>query len=67
MTIYPKDNCVYYVGIDPAWLRATDDLTFINSYKMKLAVILGVLQMCLGICLKAFNNIHYGKMMDFFF
>jgi V-type H+-transporting ATPase subunit a len=34
---------------------------------MKIAVILGVLQMALGICMKAFNNIHFGKTIDFFF
>jgi V-type H+-transporting ATPase subunit a len=34
---------------------------------MKIAVILGVMQMALGICMKAFNNIHFGKTIDFLF
>lgn len=34
---------------------------------MKLAVILGVLQMSLGILMKAFNNVYFGKMVDLFF
>ena len=34
---------------------------------MKLAVILGVLQMCFGIFLKATNAIHFRKKVDFFF
>lgn len=34
---------------------------------MKIAVILGVLQMALGICMKAFNNLHFGKTIDFLF
>lgn len=34
---------------------------------MKLAVILGVTQMSLGIVMKAINSLHYGKMLDFYF
>ena len=34
---------------------------------MKIAVILGVMQMALGICMKAFNNVHFGKTVDFLF
>ena len=34
---------------------------------MKLAVILGVLQMALGILMKGFNNIYFKKTVDFFF
>ena len=35
--------------------------------KMKIAVILGVLQMSMGICMKAFNAIHFRNKIDFFF
>lgn len=34
---------------------------------MKLAVILGVLQMSLGIIMKAFNSIHFGRTVEFIF
>jgi V-type H+-transporting ATPase subunit a len=34
---------------------------------MKLAVIFGVAQMTLGVCLKGMNNLHHNKMIDFFF
>ena len=34
---------------------------------MKLAVIIGVSQMCLGICMKAFNAVYFKKWVDFFF
>jgi V-type H+-transporting ATPase subunit a len=50
-----KDNCVYGLGIDPVWHVADNGMEFMNSYKMKLSVIIGVLHMALGIVLKGFN------------
>lgn len=38
-----------------------------NSLKMKLSVILGVLQMSLGICMKALNASFFKNKLDFFF
>lgn len=35
-------DCVYPIGIDPAWYLGINELTFLNSLKMKLAVIIGV-------------------------
>jgi V-type H+-transporting ATPase subunit a len=60
-------DCTYPIGIDPAWYLGLNELTFLNSLKMKLSVILGVLQMSLGICMKAFNATHFGNKIDFFF
>ncbi len=48
-------NCVYPVGVDPAWYMAKSELTYLNSLKMKIAVILGVAQMSLGVILKGLN------------
>jgi V-type H+-transporting ATPase subunit a len=63
----PKPHCVYPVGIDPTWHLGINELTFLNSLKMKISVILGVLQMSLGVCMKAFNAVHFGRKMDFFY
>lgn len=42
------DGCVYPFGFDPKWIRASNELNYFNSYKMKFAVIIGVLQMTFG-------------------
>jgi len=53
--------------VDPAWKNAANDLTFYNSLKMKLSVILGVSQMCLGIILSALNAVHFKKPYNLYF
>lgn len=58
-------QCVYPVGVDPAWHTAGNELQFLNSLKMKIAVILGVLQMSLGVFLKACNALFHKNKVDF--
>jgi V-type H+-transporting ATPase subunit a len=60
-------SCVYPIGVDPTWMMAKNELTYINSLKMKLSVIFGVLQMSLGIIMKGLNAIHFRSKVDFFF
>ena len=62
-----KPNCVYPVGIDPKWYSATNDLSFLNSFKMKWSVIIGVIQMMLGIVLRGMNNIYFKDYSGFIF
>ena len=65
---YNKTNsCNYKFGLDPIWAGSLNELTVINSLKMKLSVILGVLHMILGILLKGLNSIFIGDYVEFFF
>ena len=61
------DDWVYGIGVDPTWYLASNDLNYINAFKMKMSVIFGVAQMTLGIFMKSFNAIHFGRMVDLFF
>ncbi|KIM30944.1 hypothetical protein M408DRAFT_327857 [Serendipita vermifera MAFF 305830] len=51
----------YPFGIDPTWHGATNSLVFINSYKMKMSIILGVTHMTFAICLQLPNFLHFGN------
>ena len=59
-------DCVYPFGLDPKWYVGHNELAYFNSYKMKLAVILGILQMSLGVTLKGLNAALASSGLDFF-
>lgn len=62
-----EEGCVYPFGFDPIWYRATNELSFFNSFKMKLAILIGVTQMSLGILMKGFNAAYFRSITDFVF
>jgi V-type H+-transporting ATPase subunit a len=64
---YGSVDSVYPFGLDPAWHVASNELLFFNSFKMKLSVIFGILQMFMGTCLKGLNAVYFGERLDFFF
>jgi vacuolar-type H+-ATPase subunit I/STV1 len=67
------EGYVYPFGLDPVWKGTSNELAMFNSFKMKVSVILGILQMVFGICLKGVNAIlaskstHGESMLDFWY
>lgn len=57
----------YPFGVDPAWHGAENELVYMNSLKMKTSVILGVVQMMVGLLLRFSNAIYERNMVNFWF
>ncbi|KAA0716950.1 V-type proton ATPase 116 kDa subunit a isoform 2 [Triplophysa tibetana] len=56
----------YPLGIDPIWNLASNRLTFLNSYKMKMSVILGIIHMTFGVVLGVFNHLHFRRSFNLY-
>ncbi|KIM87414.1 hypothetical protein PILCRDRAFT_276058 [Piloderma croceum F 1598] len=66
-TIFATNNGhVYPFGVDPAWHDADNALVFTNSYKMKMAVVLGVIHMTFSLCLQIPNHIRFKRPLDIY-
>ena len=65
--IKKEKNCNYPIGLDPKWHIANNELIFLNSFKMKMSVIIGIIQMLFGLILKGLNCIFFKDYLDLFF
>jgi V-type H+-transporting ATPase subunit a len=63
----PDEECVYTIGVDYIWFLTGNELTYVNSMKMKISVIFGVCQMSLGIFMKSFNAVYFNRKLDLIF
>jgi len=57
----------YVAGVDPIWHHAGNKITFFNSLKMKISIVVGVIQMTVGICLSLLNHFEYRDWKKVFF
>jgi len=57
----------YPFGLDWRWVGASNELLYVNSLKMKLSVLFGVLQMIVGVLLKWSNALKERNFTDFIF
>lgn len=56
---FPPGMPPYPFGVDPVWHGTKSELPFLNSMKMKMSILLGVVHMNLGIIMSWFNNLYF--------
>ncbi|KAE9406939.1 H+-ATPase subunit [Gymnopus androsaceus JB14] len=56
----------YPFGIDPGWHDADNKLLFLNSYKMKMSIILGVIHMTFALCLQFLNHVKFKRPLEIY-
>ncbi|KAJ1488313.1 V-type ATPase, V0 complex, 116kDa subunit family [Baffinella frigidus] len=58
---------VYPMGTDPGFAHTGNKLNSVNSFKMKFAIIAGVIQMVAGVNCKLMNTLHFRDRLTMWF
>nr|XP_016945921.1 V-type proton ATPase 116 kDa subunit a1 [Drosophila suzukii] len=68
ITLRPNDTVykTYPFGMDPIWQLADNKIIFLNTFKMKLSIIVGVLHMIFGVSMSVVNFVYYKKYASIF-
>ena len=56
----------YIFGIDPIWQVAENKIVFLNAFKMKISIILGVLHMLFGVFMSLGNHKYFNNTVSIF-
>jgi len=58
-TWYNNGGTPYIFGVDPIWHLTDNKITFFNSLKMKISIVVGVIQMTLGVLISLTNHLEF--------
>ncbi|XP_043589853.1 V-type proton ATPase 116 kDa subunit a1 isoform X2 [Bombus pyrosoma] len=54
----------YPLGMDPVWQLAENKIIFLNSYKMKISIIFGVIHMLFGVIIGLWNHMYFRRQLS---
>ncbi|XP_012283329.1 V-type proton ATPase 116 kDa subunit a isoform X1 [Orussus abietinus] len=54
----------YPFGMDPVWQLAENKIIFLNSYKMKISIIFGVIHMLFGVIVGLWNHMYFKRKLS---